>query len=164
MEEIEEMEERMEEMEERMEALKQRMKAFKQEMEEFKQEYCEDVVVFSRSIIVTVAAEILLFAIGEQPNDQTKVTEMKNFLKTDPSKIEKLLKKIGLSNSTEKFAKAFNQVIDKTTLQDLDEDDDKVAETHSLFERHEILKVKFKQEWFIIKNYEYIKHQKLETM
>lgn len=159
------MEERMEASKQRMEALKQRMKAFKQEMEEFKQEYCEDVVVFSRSIIVTVAAEILLFAIGEQPSDQTKVTEMKNFLKTDPSKIEKLLKKIGLSNSTEKFAKAFNQVIDKTTLQDLDEDlDDKVAETHSLFERHEILKVKFKQEWFIIKNYEYIKHQKLETM
>jgi len=156
---------RMKASKQRMEALKQRMKAFKQEMEEFKQEYCEDVVVFSRSIIVTVAAEILLFAIGEQPNDQTKVTEMKNFLKTDPSKIEKLLKKIGLSNSTEKFAKAFNQVIDKTTLQDLDEDlDDKVAETHSLFERHEILKVKFKQEWFIIKNYEYIKHQKLETM
>lgn len=159
------MEERMEASKKRMEALKQRMKAFKQEMEEFKQEYCEDVVVFSRSIIVTVTAEILLFAIGEQPNDQTKVTEMKNFLKTDPSKIEKLLKKIGLSNSTEKFAKAFNQVIDKTTLQDLDEDlDDKVAETHSLFERHEILKVKFKQEWFIIKNYEYIKHQKLETI
>jgi len=148
----------MEEMKERMKALKQTMKALKQEMEEFKQEYCEDVVVFSRSIIFTVAAEILLFAIGEQPNDQTKVTEMKNFLKTDPSKIEKLLKRIGLSNSTEK---AFDQVIDKTTLQDLD---DKVDETHSLFERHEILKVKFKQEWFIIKNYECIKHQKLETM
>lgn len=144
-----------------MEEMKERMKALKQEMEEFKQEYCEDVVVFSRSIIFTVAAEILLFAIGEQPNDQTKVTEMKNFLKTDPSKIEKLLKRIGLSNSTEKFAKAFDQVIDKTTLQDLD---DKVDETHSLFERHEILKVKFKQEWFIIKNYECIKHQKLETM
>ena len=161
MEEMEEMEERMEASKQRMKALKQRMKALKQEMEEFKQEYCEDVVVFSRSIIFTVAAEILLFAIGEQPNDQAKVTEMKNFLKTDPSKIEKLLERIGLSNSTEKFAKAFDQVIDKTTLQDLD---DKVDETHSLFERHEILKVKFKQEWFIIKNYECIKHQKLETM
>lgn len=148
-------------MEERMEASKQRMKALKQRMEEFKQEYCEDVVVFSRSLIITVAAEILLFAIGEQPNDQTKVIEIKNFLKTDPSKIEKLLKRIGLSNSTEKFAKAFDQVIDKTTLQDLD---DKVAETHSLFQRNEILKVKFKQEWFIIENYECIKHQKLETM
>lgn len=140
------MEERMEASKQRIEALKQTMKEFKQEIEEFKQEYCEDVVVFSRSLIVTVAAEILLFAIGEQPNDQTKVTEMKNFLKTDPSKIEKLLKKIGLSNS---------KVIDKTSLQDLD---DKVAETHSLFERHEILKVKFKQEWFIIKNYECIKN------
>jgi hypothetical protein len=149
---------RMKASKQRMEALKQRMKAFKQEMEEFKQEYCEDVVVFSRSIIVTVAAEILLFAIDEQPNDQTKITEMMNLLKTDPSKIEKLVKKIGLPNSTEKFTKAFDQVID---LEDLD---DKVAETHSLFERHEILKVKFKQEWFIIKNYECIKHQKLETM
>ena len=54
---------------------------------------------------------------------------------------------------------------DDNEAKDLDEDlDDKVAETHSLFERHEILKVKFKQEWFIIKNYEYIKHQKLETI
>jgi hypothetical protein len=92
---------------------------------------------------------------------------MMNFLKTDPSKIEQFLKVTGSSNSTEKFAIASDQVIDGRnngvahfiSLQELEE---KVVEAHSLFGRHENLKVKFEQEWFIIENYEHIKNSFLQ--
>ena len=121
-------------------------------------------MVFAKTLIITVACEILLFHFGNQPQNPSKSNRVQYSLRNGEgrSKIDQFLDLSNSSVGNEQFAKQADLIIDRRNNKvahfgSLEELDANVQEVNDLFERHPNLKNKFKCEWFVIHNYKHLK-------
>ena len=150
-------------LEKRLQEIQENSKADMAELELEIAKLNESVGVLSEPYLVTVGAEILLYAIGQQPRGVTKSKRVSRSLNSDlDGKIEAFCSMADPKIGVKTFVQISDQLIDRTNNYDahfnsLKVLNDKVASAKTLFENQPYLKEKHEWEWFMIRNYNLLK-------
>ncbi|KAJ3250226.1 hypothetical protein HK103_003711 [Boothiomyces macroporosus] len=150
----------------------QRLRNLEENFSKEKEKNAKMVELLSKSIIITVASEILLFSIGQQPRDfipsgRFQAIQDDEGVKQFVDSIKSATDNDGFITissikTSEDFCKMADKIIDRRNnsvahFSSIDDLDEKVEEVKGLFLLYDNLRTKFKNEWFIINSYEQLK-------